>query len=350
MKLNIKLYTLSGAGTEIDNFNVTDSYDEYLIKGTATAIGNYAISLTGTPQAGEFFRVKYKGLLDITTGSKTFSILGQNLTQNQLNSDLDIECFYDGSAWDVLIKPSFTSAVVEASNLTANAVTASAIANGSIDLGVKGTALSLITNRIADLAVTTAKINSLAVTDAKINDVNGSKLVDDTVTNAKLATMTASSVKIGGATGDPADLALGNNQVAAGNGTTIVAKDMADLSEGQWGVLNIPINFNTASATYRAYFPYTDFTTHIHTISLRVSEVFAGTDSGVVTVTTSAGLISNFNGVLIAASSTPGTEVSPGSPADNFDLTGGTFRYIDFTTNKPTSGGQIVAVVAYTWQ
>jgi hypothetical protein len=123
MKTNPKIYTLTGAGTEIPNFNVTDTYDKYIIKGSATSIGNYAISVTGTPQLGDTFIIKYKGVLDITTNGNTFSILGQSLTQNQLLSDLDIEAYYDGSAWIVEIKPSFTSTIVETSNIVNQALT-----------------------------------------------------------------------------------------------------------------------------------------------------------------------------------------------------------------------------------
>lgn len=358
MKLNIKVYTLTGAGTEIDNFNVTDTFDEYLIKGSSTAIGNYSISVTGTPQAGEYFRVKYKGTLDITTNGTTFTILGQALTQLQLNSDLDIECFYDGSAWEVLVKPSFTSAVVSAANLASNAVTASAIANGSIDLGVKGIAGSLITNRIVDLAVTTQKLADLSVTDAKINDVSGSKITDSTITTAKLQdnsvtndklnTMTASSIKIGDASGNPTDLALGNNEIPIGNGSTVTKVNALVLGNSMYRMATIPINFNSATSRYRVYFPIVPLKTiHIHTISLLVSETIAGTDNGDLDVVTSTGAISNFTNIVVAANATPATEISPGTPADNYDLPASFGAYIDFVTIKTTAGGQIVANIYY---
>ena len=32
MKTNLKVYTLTGAGTEIDNFNVADTFEKYIIK------------------------------------------------------------------------------------------------------------------------------------------------------------------------------------------------------------------------------------------------------------------------------------------------------------------------------
>lgn len=130
MKLNTKTYNLTGAGTEISNFNTNDEYLRYYIFGTAVAIGNYNISITGTPQKGETYIIRYRGTLDITTNGATFSILGEALTQNQLNASLDIETFYNGSSWEVSVKPSFTSnSVVDTANIVNDSVTNSKLAD-----------------------------------------------------------------------------------------------------------------------------------------------------------------------------------------------------------------------------
>jgi len=199
---------LNGTGTEIPTLNVNDIYEEYYLYGAAIAIGNYAIAPTGTPQQNLVFKFIYKGNLDITTNSTTFSIFGQSITQLQLTKELYITCRWNGTSWDVIVKMDFSeSGIVSANNLAPNAVTASAIANGSIDLGTKGIVGSLDTTKMANLAVTTAKINNLAVTDAKINDVNGSKianisidgstkLIDQSVTTAKIDDDAITTAKI----------------------------------------------------------------------------------------------------------------------------------------------------------
>jgi hypothetical protein len=209
MNTSIKTYVLTGAGTEIANFNVTDSYEKYLITGSAIAIGSYNISIVGTPQVGTTFILEYAGILNL--GVNTFTILGTSVTQAQLLKNWIAECTYNGTSWDVVIQMSFAqSDIISSSNIGSGTIVNSNIQNGTIDLGVKGVALSLDTAKIANLAVTTAKIDNLAVTDAKINDVNGSKLVAASVTNAKLATMADQTVKanVSGGVASPSDVSI----------------------------------------------------------------------------------------------------------------------------------------------
>lgn len=344
MKLNIKPYTLDGSGTEIDNFNVSDTYDEYLIKGTAIGVGNYNVSVTGTPQIGEFYRIKYKGTLDITTNGITFSILGQSFTQNQLNSDLDVECFYDGSAWEVQIKPSFTSAVVESSNLTANAVTASSIANGSI------TEPKLATNavsatKIQSNAVTTAKINNLAVTDAKINDVDGSKIVDDTittakyqddsVTNAKLSSMSNSSLKFGNNSGNPGDLVLGADEIAIGNGTTIIAINKSEIFKNDIVFFPIEISFESGEqCNNEVQIPFNFDIIYINTF---VIKQIAATD--IAEVYTKINGTNVTNGYIQWSPTTAINTQNSVIPTGNFS--GVANSTISFVASKTTPGGKV---------
>lgn len=123
MKILRLKYTLDGSGTEISNFNVQDNYEYYLVTGTATSIGNYAISLVGSPTDNDVFILKWRAVLDITTNSNSFSILGQSITANQLLYDFDAICTYNGSSWDVLIDRSETSVTTETTNIKNNAVT-----------------------------------------------------------------------------------------------------------------------------------------------------------------------------------------------------------------------------------
>lgn len=200
---NILTITLNGTGTEIPTLNISAGYDSYLITGTAIATGNYAIVATGVPQLGDKFVFEYNGTLDITTGSKTFSLFGLSITQAQLLKYWVATCLYNGSSWDVNLELSLTqSDVISSSNIGTGTIVNSNIANNTIDVSTKAVNLSVTTAKINNLAVTTGKIDNLAVTDAKLaaDSVITSKILDSNVTNAKLADADAYSV-IGNNTG-----------------------------------------------------------------------------------------------------------------------------------------------------
>lgn len=206
---NILNIPLDGTGTEIPTLNVSDPYEKYLITGANTAIGNYAIVPTGSPQQGTTFLFKYKATTDITTNGTTFAIFGSQLTQNQLLIELDIECYYTGSAWVVEVKPSLTTQFLETVNIVAGAIGTTQIANLSVTTG-KLANDAVTTVKILDQNVTTAKIADDAVTTVKILDTNvtTSKLTNNAVTNGKLAQMTSYTLKGNntGSTADPQDI------------------------------------------------------------------------------------------------------------------------------------------------
>lgn len=158
MNQNSKKYTLTGAGTEIANFDTTDSFEVYCITGTATAIGNYAISIAGTPAFGTKYTVVYDGTLDITTGSKTFSILGTSFTQEQLNSTWVAMFYYTGSVWIPIPLVGFDQQNIQTANIANNAITNS---------------------KLSQMAANTVKANSTGST-ANPQDV----LISDLINNS----------------------------------------------------------------------------------------------------------------------------------------------------------------------
>lgn len=203
--LNNLSIPLNGTGTEIPTLNITDNYAEYWISGTVIATGNYGIVPTGTPQNGTTFIFNYIAVVDITTHSKTFSIFGQSLTQNQLLYPLLIKCNYNGSSWEVGVYGSLEDQIIEAINIVDGAV-------GSTELAD----LSVTDNKYANLSIATGKVKALAITDPKINDVNGSKLVAASVVgSAKLTDTTVTFVKLQNVT---SDRLLGRD--TAGSGVT----------------------------------------------------------------------------------------------------------------------------------
>lgn len=147
-------YTLDGTGIEIDNFSIADRYEYYTVIGTATAIGNYNISVSGTPTKADSFLFRWRGVLDIS-GGQTFSILGTSITENQLLYDFDAVCSYNGTTWDVLIDRNSTGVTSETINYKLDSVTNAVLAEMA-DLTLKGN-ISGGTANPSDIPISTIK-------------------------------------------------------------------------------------------------------------------------------------------------------------------------------------------------
>lgn len=270
--INILPITLTGAGTEIPTLNVTDAYDKYFISGTATAIGNYAIVPTGSPQIGTTYRFNYRGTLDITTNRTTFSLFGVTITQAQLLKTWNAECYYNGASWEVELQMDFSqSSMVSSSNIGNSTILNANISDSTIDICSKAVNLSVCTAKINDLAVTTGKINALAVTDAKLaaDSVITSKVLDSNITNAKLATMADQTIKgnISGGVANPYDITIstlvntnawgltGNSGTVAGTnfiGTTDASDLLFKVNSVEVGK---PFDLSLGNCTYGTYLP-----------------------------------------------------------------------------------------------
>jgi hypothetical protein len=178
MRLLTKSYTLDGTGTEIDNFNISDLFEQYVVKGTGIATGNYAISLTGTPTENDIFDFKWRAVLDITTNGKTFSILGQSITANQLLYDFDAICTYNGSAWEVNIVRSATSVSTETINIRNNDVTNAKLAQMA-NLTVKAN-ISGGTANPSDVSVSSLLNNGAWTTTGNLGTSAGTNFIGTT--------------------------------------------------------------------------------------------------------------------------------------------------------------------------
>jgi hypothetical protein len=296
--------TASGGSFTLDT---TASTEIYNIIGTATMISNVTIAPLGTPVLGLTYVFNYKAVLDITTNSTSITIFGQTLTDQQALNSQVIICSYNGTTWDVDIQSSFDdSNIVSTSNIENNAITSSKIASGAIST---------------------------------------SSLADDSVTNAKLATMTVSSVKIGGSTGNPADLALGNNEIPIGNGTTVTTYDLSTLFEGAGLMEAIPVSISFEVGEQSLYRYYTGYPCKLHAVAGITTKALAATDNGVMTVVV--------NGSNAIPSSVEGTFFFPAGASANFQTavhwtthpTMLTTGYIDIIPSKATPGGKAIMTI-----
>lgn len=388
--------TLDGTSTEIPALNVTDTYDLYLIKGTAIAIGNYSLVPTGTPVPGLTYKFQYTGNLDITTNTKTFSLFGYNVTQTQLSKGWEADCYYNGTSWEVTLKLDFSESaiienfqlgnqIIQSNNLATNAITSSNITNGSITLNklatdsvdsskiVDGTIqaidlgtdcvttskildLNVTTNKVDDLAVTTNKLANQAVTTVKIANsaitntqldnlsVDTQNIIDNSVTNAKLATGTPSSIKICNNLGEVTELPLGLDELPIGDGTSITAVNKSSLTSDTV-VFTVPLSFESGELT--DYWITTNDSFELLDIHGTVNKAIEPSDI--------ATIITRINGVGVDFGYTPigAYELSSGmNPLGILFYMNFTGTYIAspimalrFTTIKPTPGGKVILTI-----
>lgn len=377
---------INGTGTEIPNLLTTDPYELYLIQGTAIAIGNYAIVPTGTPSLGLTYKFKYKASLDITTNSKTFSLFGTSITQEQLNKNWSAECYYNGTSWDIILDMDFSeSGIISSNNLQANIINSLNLANGSVttpklaNLAVTDAKLAsdavitskildanvttakiaddaittvkvldanITTPKINDLAVTTNKINIGAVTNTKVasNAIDTANIITNAVTNSKLALGTPSSVKIVDAAGNVQDLALAVDELPIGNGTTVVPISVNSISQGigQRCFETVNISFESGEqALNRVYLPKC----YIEQIIFQVTKDLSGTDDGVVATYVNASATTPPNITYPAGSTIPSTNSLIYSVHPT--ITSPTGGWIELRTSKTTPGGKLIASIVY---
>lgn len=268
------------AGATPVTLPVTDNFQQYYINAAGiTLLGNQTISPSGTAQEGMLFKFKFKGAL--TLGGNSFTVFGVSMPQNILNGDAEIDCYYNGSAWEVTALPSFTDAgIVSTSTIATNAVTSAKI-----------TDLNVTTAKINDLAVTTGKINDLAVTDAKI--------ASNTITASKLDT-------------------AGKTETF----TSLVSFETGYLGGG-----------------YKIYVPYACTATFV---AISVTHAIAGVNDGSITVASSLGTIAG-TPVTITQSAVVGTTFT--SPLSDANAVIAADSYITITSAKVNAGGEVLVTI-----
>lgn len=141
----------AGGGTA--SLPVTDNFQYYYLNAAGvTLTSSWTIEASGTPEEFMLFQFKFKGALNLN--SETFTVFGVAMPQNLLNGDLEIDCYYNGSAWEVTPKPSFTNTeIIAEDNLGTEVVTVT---------------------KVGPLAITGAKIANDTISATKL-DASGKK-------------------------------------------------------------------------------------------------------------------------------------------------------------------------------
>lgn len=90
-----------------ETITIPANYTEFQILGTGTLLANYVIAASGTLDKGRTHIFYYNAT--VNKGSYNFNILGNNLSETQLNRESTITAVYNGSSWDLNITPNSKS-------------------------------------------------------------------------------------------------------------------------------------------------------------------------------------------------------------------------------------------------
>lgn len=157
-------YTVTNGGGTV-NLDVTNStITRYVFSGTATLSSSFTIQPTGTPTQGTEFDIRWQA--PTTIGANSVTIFSTALTAAQALQDLQISCYYNGSAWDVDIIEDGVQDIWEIGTGTSSAKlvnggTSTASATGAINAGTNCTAsgANSFTAGIGNTATNTTSIS-----------------------------------------------------------------------------------------------------------------------------------------------------------------------------------------------
>ena len=96
-----KTFTILAAGGT-DTINLaTDSFNQFVLNGTATLLSNYTLTTSGTLYTDTTIEISYQAVISLS--GSTVTILGRSLSQEEANSNLRIIGVYNGSSFEVVV-------------------------------------------------------------------------------------------------------------------------------------------------------------------------------------------------------------------------------------------------------
>lgn len=135
----------------------TGIYSTYYIYGTATLSTNWAVTMSGTAYEG--MKVKFEYRATVTLSGNHITFLGTQMPDAYASKKVNVDCYYNGSAWVVDYQPSFDEAgVVTATmidTITVAQVTGTASKVMEFTAGGVGQASTTTTTELGYLAGTT---------------------------------------------------------------------------------------------------------------------------------------------------------------------------------------------------
>ncbi len=187
-KVDLSAYA---AGGTIQLTLATGNY--FVLYNNVTLGGGLTITDDGTPVEGNLFMVRFDGT--ITTGASPVSFFGQTVAEPYLQDGMFAMAYYDGSAYQVSIMPSFlANEFIVAANIKDNTISLAKLVTGTSGFVVmyNGSGVATATAISGDITVSATGVTAIGA--AKVvagmiasNAVRTASIQDGNVTLAKLS-------------------------------------------------------------------------------------------------------------------------------------------------------------------
>jgi hypothetical protein len=165
----------SGGGTL--NLDSKENYNAYRFFGTATLSSSWTIQPSGSYLKGLTYYINYEASLNLN--GNILTLFGVSIPSDIAANNFEAICVYNGSSWDVTIKPDFSVVpVITESMVTNSSITTSKIANNAVDnTKLKSDVITdsnraVTTDHLRDSSVTSNKIANGAITTSKLDSAN----------------------------------------------------------------------------------------------------------------------------------------------------------------------------------
>lgn len=189
----------AGGTTSIANSNI---FSTYYVSGAVTLASSFEVTMAGTPRNGQRVKFEYDATIDLDGNHITF--LGTQMPDAYESKKVNVDCYYNGSAWIVDYQPTFdedaiiTSAMIDSvavAKVTGTASKVMEFSSGGVGQASNTTATELAYlygvvagtvnpgkvvvpttgNLINELDVTSFKLGGTAITatGAEVNKLSG---------------------------------------------------------------------------------------------------------------------------------------------------------------------------------
>lgn len=222
---------------------LADYCDSYYVTGTPSLTTNWAITASGTAYQG--MRITFEYAATFTLNGNTVSFLGTAMPTAYAAKKVNVDCYYNGSAWIVDYQPAFnedaivTSAMIDSvavAKITGTASKAMEFTAGGVGQASATTAAELA--YLAGVTAGTAAVNKAVVLTTGKNidelDITTFKKGGTTVTSTaaelnKLTGVTATTAEINVLAGVTAGTASPSKAVVLKSDSTIDTLDITNL-------------------------------------------------------------------------------------------------------------------------